>query len=350
MGLPRLKGVVLYTCVWLLGTAQPVSAHIRWFTTDESIKDISYTLDVISVWVFAGAAMFIALVVWVDLAKQFQAIGDWFEGLWFTSSGIDWRLVSFATGGMLVANVFQDQKVFLAPNLILPHVGFEFFYSLSQFMIGGLLMLQISISISGVMILILTAFTGLLVPFNLLIDYIFQFVTLGFALIFIGPSICQLDRLLIQRFKWGEAEKYEHLALPILRVGVGLTLIILALHNKFLNPGLAVAFLEEHHFNFMPYFGFEEFTNLNFALSAGVAEIVFGVLILFGVAARFVTVSLSVFITLTLFQLPQVELIGHIPLIAIAVLLILRGSGEFNFTARKNRTLGWGRKMYALLD
>ncbi len=72
---------------------------------------------------------------------------------------------------------------------------------------------------------------------------------------------------------------------------------------------------------------FEGFTNLHFALAAGVAEAVFGALLLAGVATRFATACLSVFFVLTLFQLPQKELIGHAPLIAIAVLLILRGSG-----------------------
>jgi uncharacterized membrane protein YphA (DoxX/SURF4 family) len=78
----------------------------------------------------------------------------------------------------------------------------------------------------------------------------------------------------------------------------------------------------------MPQLGFSNFSNLHFVLAAGTFELLFGLLIAFGIATRYVTAVLSVFFLLTLFALGLTELVGHLPLIAIAVWLLHRGGEE----------------------
>jgi uncharacterized membrane protein YphA (DoxX/SURF4 family) len=124
-----------------------------------------------------------------------------------------------------------------------------------------------------------------------------------------------------------------NLAVPVIRVGVGLTLVTLALHNKLGNPGLTMAFLEEYPLNFMALLGFEGFTNLHFTFAAGLGELTLGILITLGISTRFVVAKLAVFFIATVIALGPIELLGHAPLVGIAVMLILRGSGEW--TARR---------------
>jgi hypothetical protein len=197
----------------------------------------------------------------------------------------------------------------------------------AQVLVGILLLLQISYSISGALVLVVAVLTlGIVSPW-IMVDYVFEFVALALALILVGPSLSRLDRRVFAR-RGLDPDARIHLAVPVIRVGVGLTLVTLALHNKLLNPGLTLAFLEEYPFNFMPMIGFAGFTDLHFAFAAGLGELTLGLLILFGVATRYVVATLTVFFVLTLILLGPIELLGHAPLVGIAVLLILRGSGR----------------------
>ena len=119
------------------------------------------------------------------------------------------------------------------------------------------------------------------------------------------------------------------LSLPMVRVGTGLTLVVLAIHAKLLNPSLALSFLDAYDLNFMKLLGFTSFTNLHFALAAGVAELTFGLLLISGIATRFVTGVLGLFFLSTTVVFGPMEVLGHLPLFAIVILLILRGSGSF---------------------
>ena len=98
--------------------------------------------------------------------------------------------------------------------------------------------------------------------------------------------------------------------------------MVLAVHNKLGDPGLGVAFLAAYPLNFMAGMGFSD---LHFVLAAGVFELAFGGLIAFGIATRFVTAVLSCFFLATLVALAPTELIGHLPLIGAAIVIILRG-------------------------
>lgn len=117
-------------------------------------------------------------------------------------------------------------------------------------------------------------------------------------------------------------------ALPVLRVTLGVSLILLGLQEKLLHPDLALDFLETHNWNFMIMLGMEWFDDTVFVVSAGMTELLFGVIYLTGAITRINTMALSVFFITTAIVLGPKEINGHLTLIAVAVLFTLLGSGD----------------------
>jgi|TARA_B100000959_G_scaffold218235_2_gene230345 uncharacterized membrane protein YphA (DoxX/SURF4 family) len=299
-------------------------AHMRWFV-DGAHPEQNWPWDLTSYLVLAGGVLFFLVSLWIHRAavrgriwkKLEEAKPDWEPWLW--------RLVAFLTGLALIMN--SAGKDYLAPNLSLPDGGVLWFGLIAQLLVGILLITQVSFSISGVLIYVAAALAFLFNPIDLMVDYMFEFTALGLSLILVGSGLSSVDKATMDRFKFN-VSPFSHLALPILRVGVGLTLVALAIHNKLLNPSMAVGFLNEHDLNFMPYIGFSEFSHLHYAFSAGIAELVIGILILFGIATRWTVAVLSIFFFSTLIALGPAELVGHFPLLGIAVLLIVCGGGR----------------------
>lgn len=127
----------------------------------------------------------------------------------------------------------------------------------------------------------------------------------------------------------GFFRKYEPYALPALRIGMGLSFVIVGILYKVLTPQYALEFVRTHSIvNFMPRMGFTAFTNEYFVLAAGLTEILAGLLLVMGVLPRFLGALLVSLFTVTLGLFGLGELIGHLPLYAICFALILSGGGK----------------------
>lgn len=310
-----------------IALAGSAHAHVRWFADSETAQTSArFPADLTNLAVLVGVVLFALLAVGIQRMAWPRGVKQWMERLHQVPPGTEWRIVAFLTGIMLLAN--STMRVFLAPNVHLHGDGLLGPALVAQTLLGVFLLSQISFSISGALILVTTCVTALLVPPLVFVNYFFEFAALGLALLLIGPSLSPVDRGLFQRLGL-DAGRYSHLALPILRIGVGWTLVILAFDEKLLHPGLALAFLEEYPLNFMLWLGFSGFSDLHFVFAAGVVELLFGLLLMAGVATRFVTAVLSVFFLLTLLALGPVELVGHAPLFGIAFLFISRGAGAY---------------------
>lgn len=322
--LPRL-----FIFLWLVIAGFPASAHahVRWFVDKNAVCTLChFERDLTSGLVLAGAAVFFVLAVTVQRASWTQGFcarcADWYH----LPQGTEWRLVAFLAGLMLVAN--STMHVFLAPNLELPGPALTTIGLAAQFALGLLLLSQLSFSLAGLLIITVSAVSAFLIPLSALLNYAFEFIGLGLALFFAGPMLSPLDRRLFGALRL-DAARFAHLPLPIVRIAVGVTLAILAIDEKLLHPHLTVYFLQQHHFNFMPLLGFQGFTDVHFALAAGIAELLFGLLLLAGIATRLVTACLSIFFIATLMVLGPIELVGHAPLFGIAFMLISRGAGRY---------------------
>jgi uncharacterized membrane protein YphA (DoxX/SURF4 family) len=263
----------------------------------------------------AAVILFVALAVLVHM-RQWQ-LSARLERLITDELRWDWRLLGVSAGVMLLINA--GTGVFLAHNLPLTQPVLHKVAMLLQAVIGLLLLAQLSYRWAGYLTVLGAVVALVTVPLNLLLDYVVEFLGLAATLICIAPRVGRFDH---------GGDRYTQFALPCLRVTVGLSLVILAIHNKLSAPGLGMAFLAEYAFNFMPALGFTNFSDLNFVLAAGLFEFAFGLLIAFGIATRFVTAVVSVFFVLTLLALGLTELIGHLPLIAAAIILVLRGGGK----------------------
>ncbi|WP_119394450.1 DoxX family protein [Salinibius halmophilus] len=121
-----------------------------------------------------------------------------------------------------------------------------------------------------------------------------------------------------------------------LRIFTGIALVTLGLSEKLIGSHLGAAFISKYDWNFMQLLGFEFFTDRLFILSAGVMEVVFGLILILGTVTRLNILVVAIFMITTnvtfVFQdnpeAALMELVGHLPIIATAVICVFFGSGQ----------------------
>lgn len=113
-------------------------------------------------------------------------------------------------------------------------------------------------------------------------------------------------------------------AVPVLRVSLGIGLVVVAFTEKIWNIPMGLAFLAEHHFNFLPYIGIG-IDDTKFLLIAGTVELLMGMMLIAGVYVRLVIIITLIPFNLTLPFMGWRELVGHLPTYGILALLLLWG-------------------------
>ena len=139
---------------------------------------------------------------------------------------------------------------------------------------------------------------------------------------------------LLQRAPKGHSlSQYRVHALPLLRILTGAALIILAFTEKLLYPEQAADLLNQFDLNFMKALGITIFSDRLFILAAGLAETLFGLIFIAGWVTRINTAALASFLIASNlyffwnghYEEGWTELIGHLPVIATALLFIVHG-------------------------
>jgi hypothetical protein len=87
---------------------------------------------------------------------------------------------------------------------------------------------------------------------------------------------------------------------------------------------MGLAFLADHHFNFLPYIGMP-IDDTKFLLIAGTVELVVGLMLIAGAYVRLVILITLIPFNLTLPFMGWRELVGHLPTYGILALLLLWG-------------------------
>ncbi len=131
-------------------------------------------------------------------------------------------------------------------------------------------------------------------------------------------------------------ERYKPYSVDALRILTGLALIVLGLSEKIYGAVYGQEFLQSYAWNFMPFFGFESFSDRLFVLSVGAVEIILGIIIMLGVITRITTITIAGFmLTSNLVFILQgesenalTELVGHLPIIGTALVFIMLGYGQ----------------------
>lgn len=153
---------------------------------------------------------------------------------------------------------------------------------------------------------------------------------LGYAgfFFFAGRGPISIDRLIFPRLE--PRAQLLRFAVPALRIGLGLSLAVVAFTEKFANMPMAEQFLRQYPVNFTPNIGLP-LSDRTFIFCGGATELLIGLLLIFNIFPRLTLIIAWVPFNLTLsyFNWNSTEFIGHLPIYgAVAVLMIWGPEGE----------------------
>jgi uncharacterized membrane protein YphA (DoxX/SURF4 family) len=145
---------------------------------------------------------------------------------------------------------------------------------------------------------------------------------LGFAAFFwmTGRGPYAIDRLLFPALE--PRRPLVRQALIALRVATGMSIVVVAFTEKLANRQLARRFLAEHPLNFTAALGYP-LSNDAFIVCAGTAELLIGLLLVFGFFPRVVIAACWLVTNMTLTIFSWEELIGHLPLYGVMAVLLV---------------------------
>jgi uncharacterized membrane protein YphA (DoxX/SURF4 family) len=295
-------------------------AHVKWFVKEEggqSAVHFSFSETTVQIWtVIILVCVSMALLLDRIIPEPPRQMRE------FAASRRVQILHLFQVLVGLALLVTAVQGAIIAPHLTEPGRG----GLVLRFVEGGIGLLLIAnqgVRLAASLLVLLFLVSTLLFGFVSSLEY-FNF--LGIALFLLVNSI-------------PEGHRYQSLspyALPLLRVHAGIALGVLAWTEKLVDPSLAIRFLEKNQVNFMQALGIESFTNRLFVLCAGCTELIFALIFALGLVTRINTLALAGFLVssnLYFFLVGKtdealLELTGHLPLFAIALILILYGAGD----------------------
>lgn len=317
MNRPLWTLVTLMMLTPLLFVATGADAHVRWFVDGgASVPGFApYKLTDIEVlgWIAVCIAA-VAASVQLDLRLPTVRIVD-------TKTRHDFiEILRVFTGMSLLLTAYEGA-------IIAPHLNaFGAFGTVLLFLqaaIGILLIANRFIRHAALLMLILHL--GLAIKFGILsaMEYL------------IIPAIAVF--LLINNLPTAELrERFKPYSVDLLRILTGISLITLGVSEKLVGMMMAENFLALYQWNFMQALGLEFFTDRLFALSAGMVEVLFGVIMVLGTTTRLNVIAFSIvlFASNVLFlvqgnnEAAMVEFVGHMPVIGVALILLLLGAGQ----------------------
>jgi len=316
------QGVVLFSLLSSVSyiQADPAFAHVKWFVKDAgtgSAVHFSFSETTVQIWtVVVLVCVAVALLLDWIVPEPPRKLREFAEN----RRGQILHLFQVLVGLALLVTAVQG--AIIAPHFTEPGSG----GLLLRFVEGGVGLLLIAnkgVRLAACLMVVLFLASAGLFGFISSLEY-FNF--LGVALFLLINSI-PAD---------SQYQSLRPYALPLLRVHAGIALGVLAWTEKLLDPSLAVRFLEENQINFMQALGFEQFSNRFFVLCAGCTELIFSLIFALGLVTRINTLALAGFLVssnLYFFVVGKtneafLELTGHLPLFAIALLLLLYGAGD----------------------
>ncbi|MEJ2756325.1 MAG: hypothetical protein P8104_10980, partial [Gammaproteobacteria bacterium] len=252
-GLPLQGGLAMA----LLSLSANAFSHVRWFVEDkEQYSAVRFDVDTLSLVLVLCAVLYGVFCIFLNAQNDKNSILSVSLFKRFSLKGVEWSLLKASVALMFIANMFGPS--FVAPNLDGALVGKDLF-----FILQGMILISLAFSevVLGVAVLALTSSIVVFYGMDLAVDYAFEFVGLAIFFCLLGMRKAALTR---RYLPWSEMD-YVDMAVHALRIGVGLQLVVLAIHNKFMNPALGLAFLGDYpSFNFMHFLGIQQFDDIHF--------------------------------------------------------------------------------------
>lgn len=316
-----MKSLIMRIAIYAMAMLSfPSMAHVRWFVpVGTELPDMTLPLDWISGIVTVGAIGFILSVFVVKfIADRFNKIATLVYAPISKTNNIEWYILFGLVNVLFLHNLMLGD--FLGPHYFLPEQ-----YMMVGVVLQALILIGsvISLAFTGAVLIVIALLGIVLFSFESGIDYFFEMVSLGIAYVFISTKLNSNDKLMFKRFG---LDKLIVAAPVVLRVGLGIQLISLALHNKIIEPAATYYFLLEHpYYNFIHYFGWTDFSHLHFAYAAGLFETCFGLMLTLGICNRYVICVIAFFFVSTGVISGLEEVIGHLPIFGFIAVLVTVG-------------------------
>jgi uncharacterized membrane protein YphA (DoxX/SURF4 family) len=229
-------------------------------------------------------------------------------------------LLSLHLGIALVAYALTGR--YLAPSLGLPGGTWGQVLIAMELIVAALIILGLWTRFAAAL-LVLSGPVGMF--FYGVVPILERLELLGIALYLaaVGRRKWSLDSI---RSPSDESPIMNPLAVGMLRVCAGLAIVVGALTEKLLAPGVAEAFLRRFpYFNVLDGLGVSDRA---FADAAGAVELALGLLLLSGIGTRLVVLAAVIPFNVTLLFFGMTELIGHLPIYGIFLVLLVEGPGR----------------------
>jgi hypothetical protein len=314
-----IKIALLALLLALIVAPQVASAHEKWFV-DAGNYPIQWELlfswpVLVALAVGASALLGLALLRRI-VGDPFWPNPEWLRPINPSAQAV----VGIQTAISLV--FMTGQGWLFAPKLSLPDgwvgilLGAVVLFVAWTFVTGWLT------RVGGALLIVLVILALALFPPAYVLEQAL-FVGIGAYFLILGRGLFRPAGDLVKRLDafW---IRYKMHAIPIMRIGTGVSILILAFTEKLLNPELAQAFLREYpNFNFMHLLGFDWFSNELFIYAAGVVEATVGLMLIAGILPRVVILFMWVPFNIAIPLLPPEELLGHLPILAVMYAIFL---------------------------
>ena len=317
-------------------------AHTRWFADGE--LEPLVTDEPLSLYITIWGGIVLAVILVATLLQRFR----WLE-LPSLQPKVPHSFERAASGFTMMVGAYfviaGSHEYFLTPNLT-PEAGLPYIFIIIEIAVGLALLIGLGARIAALVLaaawIISFWFTGFIAGI--------ENVWLLSTTLFIALMGNDYFALYQSNFIRDRLKRFKRYALSILRVGTGVTLMVLGLSEKIMAPEYGINFLNQYDWNFMAMLGFQ-YSDLLFTISAGATEFLFGALIALGLLTRLTVLVVAIVFTIPMFLLGPIELTGHLPHFAALVLILLYGSGQYflPLTPRKYRQQPY-RKGDQLLD
>ncbi|MEH6631182.1 MAG: DoxX family membrane protein [Halopseudomonas aestusnigri] len=316
-----LSNILYFFCLIIFLSvlyAPNTSAHVKWFVDTEtaSVENFqAYHLFDLPVLVWIGVMVVaILLSIILDMKLPVIRIAD-------SKTRHDFiEIMRIFTGMSLLLTAYEG--ALLAPHL-LAHGPVGIVMVFLQAVIGIMLIGNRFIKYAALMMF--TLFLGVIIQFGFLsaLEYSNVF-GIGLFLLFNHLSGSDLS------------ERIKTYSVDTLRIFTGISLATLGVTEKLTGAVYGQTFLADYQWNFMQLLGFDLFDDRLLVLSAGMSEVILGLVLILGTTTRLTMLAISglmltsniVFIVQGNNDAALKEFVGHLPIIGSALVLILLGYGQ----------------------
>ena len=242
-------------------------------------------------------------------------------------------LLSIHLGIALVAYALTDR--YLAPSLRLPGGTWGRVLAALELVVAALIILGL-FTRAAAGLLVLSGPLGMFFYGVIPILERMEFLGIALYLAAVGRRKWSVDAL---RQSSSESAFMNPVAVGMLRICAGLAIVVGALTEKLLAPGVAEAFLRTYpRFNVLDGLGISDRA---FADAAGAVELALGLLLLSGIGTRLVVLAALIPFNVTLLFFGLTELIGHLPIYGIFLVLLVEGAGRAGAAYPRQSRDGW---------